>query len=174
MKPIVRVSARIVHMPGICCCCGAVPNREYDAIAYRFDRHRLSDTQTKSWRFPICTRCKRHTEFFQQATAKKTKEKLFFAGGIICIIIGLVTLLCVIGIPILLFGMAAFLYYSPNAKKQSRDLERKGQELVEKSCASIDKPVVYVEWNGTVHTFEFASIQYSEAFKRSNSSKLIN
>ena len=79
-----------------------------------------------------------------------------------------------IGIPILLFGMAALLYYSPKAKKQSRDLERKGQELVENSCASIDNPVVYVEWNGTVHTFEFASIQYSEAFKRSNSSKLIN
>lgn len=54
----VHVSARLLHFPRLCCCCGRPdPSEEYRASAKRTTGKKVVKTDTRSWSFPICREC---------------------------------------------------------------------------------------------------------------------
>lgn len=141
--------------------------------ATRVTGKRVVRTQSKSWSLPICQRCETHSSLFAQSTEQREVAQNHRSTGVVCIIAGILLLFCLIGIPLLIYGIVAISALAAQAERRADELEQKAQGHFSKRCACINDAVVYCGWNGTIHTFEFQSYSYARAFTAANRNKVL-
>jgi hypothetical protein len=81
--------------------------------------------------------------------------------------VGIILVLCTI---FLLLGHVK----ATKAKREGDDAEAEARRLIKRTCASrSERPVVYLDWYGTVHTFGFVNSHYCELFVEANEEKVV-
>lgn len=157
MTTRVEVSARLIEPPHACVCCRDEPTTKIRADATR------DKGDTKSYAFPACARCARHSEAWVSAwTSIKVGMGLtiVLAPLAACGFGGTAgALTAVIGI-----GGSLALFFT---------LLTSANGLRTRGCAGA-RPVVFVGWHGTVLTFDFASWAYAVQFAKAHHRKLVN
>ena len=169
---VVQVSARLLHFPRLCCGCGSPgPSEGYGASATRTSGKKVVKTDTRTWTFPICGDC---LEWIAIQGSANTLRGLFI-GLLVCsvtgVMIGFASIREPVGILFLLCGVALG-GISPFAYKGWRRKQSLADGIKPDPDCSL-KPVVYVEWSGSVHTFRFANLVFCEQFERANAKKLL-
>lgn len=167
---IVKVSARLLAFPNLCCCCGTTGATEkYSATATRTTGKRVIKTTDNTWNFPICEKCLAWIVATREASARKS---LF----IFSMLLALVSLLYSInqtGSSALAYSILAVLVTIAGG---SLELLRRQNKLCSEirppnSCSAV--PVHYLGWQGSVHTFDFSNVEFSNRFMVANSKKLV-
>jgi hypothetical protein len=169
----VQVSARILRFPQACCCCGGAPDTHIDASSTRVTGKRVVRTQSKSWSFPICRRCLEHVSLSDEAGKLHQAAQNHKSIGIACIIAGIMLMACLIGIPILIYGIVAVSRLAPNAVRRAKELEDEARKFLSNHWARHNGVVIYHGWNGSIHYFEFQSDSYAQAFIAANGNKAL-
>lgn len=157
----IKVSANLLVIPKICCCCAEqVGSLSYQARATKTKGKRVIRTQTKSWDFLICDDCSR---WINQTAWARTIVKI----AVVLFLIGLYFLSTdqtEVGIGIAsIFGILCWAWLQ--ARKKGREI------MPHPNCRP--EPVEYFGWHGTVHSFRFSNPTYVEMFKQGNIKKLI-
>lgn len=182
----VQVSARKLNLPRLCCCCARPdPSEQYLAEATRESGKRVIKIQTRSWKFPICRECVDWIDVQKAATKSLLTFIIILACAAILIMLGLFVILTpepskpkskpdepkpssvpcfVLGVPL---AVISPLFYKNWKKKQSK------ADALKPDPDCDTEPVKYVEWSGTVHTFEFTNRVFCEKFQYANVNKLV-
>ena len=169
----VRVSARILKFPQACCCCGRAPDTYIEATATRVTGKRVVRTQTKSWHFPACRNCQSHIRLYAEATEASASVRRVTAEGVQLKAVGLVLALCLIGLPIIAFGVIKLTVQVPAATAKASGIRHQAKSYQSRQCVCEGEAVRYREWDGSIHRIEFESDNYARDFKDINRSKLL-
>lgn len=167
---LVEVSGQRFVFPQQCACCGGLSNTTLQAAHSKTWGKRVIHTKTWSWTFPYCTACSDHIRSYSYAPAMA----VLFA--LIVIVSGAVTgssitwseeaLGYVLMIGIVLTIAAGIVGYI----RQSRKARAKCFE----TCVYVGPAVTYVNWYGSVHSFNIVSSKYAALFMLANAKKLVN
>lgn len=165
----VNVSARILKLPQLCCCCGvSEPQGRYQACYTRTTGKRVVRTDTRSWSFPICGPCISWIELDSTANRNRAVFVGTLVVGILGIFLGFSSnegkLFLVAGILSLILSIFAFKVWSDS---RIRATEAKPSE----SCDA--RPVQFLGWNGSVQMFGFSNRVFCGSFQSLNSAKLV-
>jgi len=168
----VQVSARLLHFPNFCCCCGARDaGGQFCAVATRTTGKKVVRTESRSWKFPLCDECQ---PWMQQQHAANAARGWFF-GLVLFAVLGVVGGIGLLPSPagclgivvgMLLGGGAPFFYISWQRSQKTAD-------QVKPAPHCVVRPVVYDSWSGSVHTFYFACREFTERFRAANARKLL-
>lgn len=173
-RPIlVQVSARILHFPPLCCCCGTSSGvtEHFRASSTRTTGKKVIKTDTRSWTFPLCVPCRRWIGVQKTATALLGLFVALILLGILGVAVGINSIHKPAGVGYLAAGVVLLLL-SPLAclgwlsKQKQADAIRPAPE-----CAVA--PVKYLGWHGSVHTFHFTNHAYCQRFQVANANKLL-
>jgi hypothetical protein len=156
----VSVSARILSFPNICCCCASPgPNGKFTAAATRVTGKRVIKTQERSWAFPICAEC---IEWRDAVLRGRTVLILTFLSSALTFYLGLENLLIFTVCLAISIGLGVAFFF----------MDKHSDKIKVATAASVT-PVVYHEWNGSVHFFSISNKEFYEGFCSANHSKLI-
>ncbi len=173
MATDVQVSARILRFPQVCCCCGRTPDSSLVASSTRVWGKRVIRTQSKSWSFPICHRCLKHVRLYDEADRQRQVAQRHKQTGTACIIIGILLSFCLVGIPVLIYGVAAVTGLATKAAQRAEELEDEAGGHLSKRCTCHNGVVIYRGWSGSIHSFAFRSESYAFAFIAANRGKVV-
>jgi hypothetical protein len=186
-------SARVLHFPGLCCCCGRPnPTTYYTAWHTREKGVRVVREETKHWKFPLCSECEDWI-LALDAIPDESSAWLGYAGSIGGGLFGVMIGGCcgpavagqnkVLGIVLFVAIAAASLcaavvgiYMShEHALRLRRRITRLRQEAEELCPGYVcDRyPVSYLGWHGSIHTFEFTNPRFYNEFCRLNHRKFV-
>ena len=174
MATSVKISARILHFPTVCCCCGSVPEMKITATSTRVTGKRVVRSEQRSWPFPICSACYDHSVLFAQADGDRVEAARLKTQGVSWIVVGVLLSACVVGLPFLVMGPINLLVQSPAKLAAAIAGELRAERYMSKRCRCRTDIVVYHEWAGTVHSFEFGSDDYARAFVALNRAKVVS
>jgi hypothetical protein len=169
----IKISARIIRFPPICCCCSQQPDTHIDISFTRRTGKRVIKRESKSWPFPICSQCQKHIQLYNQAKKAYSEAQNYNIGGIGCIILGILTAVLLIGILFLIYGICARCYWGPAALRNAKKLEEEAKAYLTNSCTCQHNVVRYHGWYGTVHSFDFQNESYAHAFIALNQEKVL-
>ena len=178
----VRVSARILHFPELCCCCGLeAPRNRYRAQYTRTTGVRVIRHHTKWWEFPACGPCLRWIDAEAAASGKHyafvslaVVATILLLGGAVVICAG-ISARAGGGVVLGLLGTAAGLVcgcLTPLAYAAWKKADEYAAYLVPDGATST-APVEYHGWDGSVHTFEFSHRRFCDRFIGSNRGKVL-
>ena len=173
MATSVKVSARLLHYPQICCCCGGTPQAVIVSTATRTTGVRVVRAESKSWSFPVCNNCLSHDALYTQAERDHAAATHFRLEAIVWIVMGVLLAGCLVGLPILAFGVFNLVSRYPLKVLNASAVERQARSRTSRSCSCRTEFVVYRSWSGSVHSFEFESDGYGAAFVAMNRSKIV-
>jgi hypothetical protein len=185
----VRVSARILSFPGLCCCCTQEEGHQrYCAKHTRTTGVEVIRTDTRWWEFPICGRCLRWIGLEQDANRWHGSFAALVVFGLLALVGGIIYgiavaseaefdadrisrpailaayIVCLCGLLLLVLSPLALWAY----RKAQAKADWAKPHLV---CST--QPVIYDGWDGSVHTFTFSNVAYSALFIRSNAKKIL-
>ena len=169
----VQVSARLLHFPDVCCCCGAGgANGRFRVTATRTTGKKVVRTESQSWDFPLCDECQ---EWMRQQHAANTARRWFIALIVFAalgIVVGIDKLpqpgsILSIAVGMLLGAIAWFVFGSWQRCQKAAD-------RVKPAGHCVLQPVVYSGWSGSVHTFYFACREFTERFRAANARKVLD
>ncbi len=193
-----KFSARILHFPRRCCnCCAADPRSVWSATFTRVTGVRVVREDSREWEFPICNQCLRWMEAEEELTGKlraaRLKGSTYLAlcavsGGSIWfssyamtyspflpqVVIGIL-----FGAALYMFGLAVAslvpgVYMSgKRAMKKVEGMADEVEAMQPDGAASVDEPVEYLGWNGSVHAFRFANAEYADLMRAANVKKWV-
>ena len=168
----VRVSARLLHFPDVCCCCGCSgADNRFQAVATRTTGKKVVRTDSRSWSFPLCGDCERWIR--QQQVADIAHA--WFMGLVVLAILGVVGGVALLPRPS--GGVAIFLGVLAGAivpfvyKNWQQCQEAANRVKPARHC--VTEPVIYEGWQGTVHTFYFSCHEFTERFQAGNARKVL-
>ena len=157
----VKVSARILSFPSICCCCGAYnPQGEFLATATRVTGKRVIRTQSRSWGFPLCTKCEK---WMHHNSSLKKSSKWFWKLLAITCISGFLSWIFIASIGVIMATLTLISWIIAAKKANS----------IKPNAICTDPPVIYESWNGSVHTFILSNSNFADCFSKSNEKKLV-
>ena len=162
----VQVSARLLHWPQQCACCGGPSHTSLTAGHTRVSGKRVIRTSTRSWDVPYCSDCRQHVRLAQAAWGPLIGGSI---GGIFLFLVGMGT-----GDTIgflassLLAGGVVWASVRSWRSQMARAVSLQGG-----LCCSLGPAVIYHGWYGRVHTFTFYSRAFIDAFRRLNASKVL-
>lgn len=170
--PEVSVSARILSFPNLCCCCGSGrPSTSYDAISTRTSGKKVIRQQSRGWSFPLCTACSRWMQAEKAALMMKAIFIWMLIGGGIGFFGGIGSLPKPVGIILIVLAVGTFaaspFVWQIYTKKRFRANRVKPDSLCDL------RPVAYLGWNGSIHTFDFANDDFMDAFIQANRKKVL-
>ena len=167
---LVEVSGQKFVFPQLCACCCRSPDTTLNAAHSKSWGKRVVHTKTWSWNFPYCSSCLDHIRSYDYASV----IGVIFA--VIAVVVGA------------MIGSAAG--WSEDAKAYGIPLviviaivagilgyvrqERKAQAMRVATCACAGRGIAYVNWYGTVHSFDIVSSNYAGLFMTANAKKLVN
>ena len=167
---LVEVSGQRFVFPQKCACCGEASNTTLQAAHSKTWGKRVIHTKTWSWEFPYCSECVGHIRSYSYASA----IAVLFAS--IVIVFGLLigsgitwseeALGYGLMIGILLTITAGVVGYVRQA--------RKARAMCSETCVYVGRAVEYVNWYGSVHSFNIMSSTYAALFMLANTKKLVN
>lgn len=168
----VKVSARLLNFPSTCCCCGSVGAKErYRASSTRRTGKRVVKTDTRAWDFPICDNCLNWISCERSARTYGIFVIAFLLLGLCSITLGLVDIKESIRVILLITGMGLLVLSSLLFIFWRRERAEADNVKPDPSCTTV--PVVYVGWNGSVHTFLFSNTIFCDLFERANAKKIV-
>lgn len=160
----VDVSGAILNIPDECACCGAPPNTDLSISKTRSWGKRVIHTECKEWKMPYCTRCLEHGRRSDEASAFARMSTVvslglaslgwYLASWYWALIVGAGP----IAITVLVYGQ--FL-------QRSRAYSNAG-------CVGLGWAVSYIEWSGTLHSFDVGSDRFARDLMAANQNKLVN
>lgn len=166
MPTTVQVSARILHWPDMCACCGGPADTSFAAGFSKSKGKRVVRTESKWWKVPYCRDCIKHVRGQRAAVA----GCYWSVGAAIAAIIGAAaggggpgrpTPFVIAALVVAAAGcVVAFYAYSAAKRRACGD------------CDYLVPAVRYLGWYGAVHTFEFDNGDYADEFIRANGGKL--
>lgn len=169
----VRISARLLSFPRMCCCCGGnSPDSTYTASYTRTTGKKVVKKQTKSWNFPICSGCSEWIEAVRAAQTVGLGFGCAFVLGVIVLSIGIAVFLeegpgrTAIAVGLLM------VYFSGLMFRRWRRAKVAADDLLPADVCNTT-PVVYNGWDGTVHTFLFANVKFRGMFVAHNIKKVL-
>lgn len=172
----IEVSARLLSWPRLCACCSRPATMDITASYTRVSGKRVIRTNTRSWPIPVCMTCAEHGRIYSQ-TKGATERAIAWS---VFILVGGCVLGAVVGssggglnfafVAIGVIGAIALLIVLLRSAQADRQA---AQDMLQDTCCSIDYPVVYQGWNGSVHSFYFRNGLYAQAFADANAKKLL-
>jgi hypothetical protein len=167
---LVEVSGQRFVFPQQCACCGGSANTTLQAAHSKSWGKRVVHTKTWSWNFPYCSACVAHLRSYGYAA---TIGMLF---AVIVVVVG-----AMIGSGVgwseeargygIMFGL--ILAIVAGIVGYVRQV-RKARGMCSNTCLSVGRAVVYVNWYGSVHSFDIMSRSYAALFMLANAKKLVN
>jgi hypothetical protein len=167
---LVEVSGQRFVFPQQCACCGGSPNTTLQAAHSKSWGKRVVHTKTWRWDFPYCSSCLDHVRSWSYASAMA----LLYAAAVVVLTLivsgsgswsdgakGIGFMVCIV----LSIVAGTFGYVRQQGKARGKCSE---------TCASPGRAVEYVNWYGTVHSFNVVSSRYAALFMLGNAKKLIN
>ena len=173
---MVKVSARILHVPSVCvCCCREAADGTFRAAYTRVTGKRVIRTQEKGWEFRICATCLAHIDLARQEATARTNRNWSIIAGVICGLIGLIAVVPspIIGVLLLLASAGCLAFLAPSFSKEAEKFRADLDEHLSESCCDLLEPVVYLGWDGSIHAFEFRSLEYAAIFSDANRKKVL-
>ncbi len=182
----IQVSARLLHFPDICCCCGVHGAKaRFRATATRTTGKKVIRTHSRSWDFPLCKKCDRWIDY--QITANTTHNwfvalvvfaalSAFAAGGLLALSfvsdnVESTRVMRLIGaVGITLCGLSGA-FAAPTYRRWQQNQATADRIKPSKIC--VVDPVIYSSWNGTVHTFYFDCQHFADHFRSANARKVL-
>lgn len=156
-------SAKILKLPNLCCSCG-IKGAEFKYIANtsRKSGKRIVKIQSKSWSFPICSKC---LIWINADNNQRIILKIFFFGILFCLIYLLINyslsnLLIIICI-LIFVGI-----FWKTQKVKANDLKPNS------NC--FNPPIEYLGWDGSIHIFSIYNADFKNVFIKLNEKKIIN
>jgi len=122
------------------------------------------DKSTRAWAFPYCRRCAEHVRTAERAS--------ILAVTVICL--GLAAALFVGFTKEAYIGWMVFGAGFVGAMLVHQRTMNDAKQMRLPSCASAERTVSYVGWQGTFHAFDVDSKRYALALMLANKKKLIN
>lgn len=174
--PCVKVSARILRFPSVCCCCGSgCPQTWFRATATRTTGKKVIRTDSRSWDFPLCHKCESWMDLQHAANAAYRWFVAFivfavlgFLSGVLSLFGSLPILAGVVGmVTTMVSGLVSPFVYESWQRRQSEANRQKPAD----HCRL--HPVVYDGWYGSVHTFYFSCPRFTSHFQAANAKKLL-
>lgn len=157
------MSGKQFVFPRECSCCGGFP--EIMLTISGTERNRNSRTRGWAWDVPYCKGCRRHVIFV---------DRILLGGLSIAASFGFCSLLIVLIFDSLDWGF----YLLVGSVLVAFGLSWLGIRHVRSEsspmCSTVTRAVVYLGSAGPVHSFDFRSRPYAEAFVRANRLKLVN
>ena len=170
----VQASARLLRLPPECCCCGRPTDGDHIlASSVRVEGKRVIRTEAKGWTFPACRACVVHSRAGDKAIVARDSLVAMARRAGLQVLVGLPLSLILIGIPMLLTGIARLSLVVPMTLIFAGWRERRARSRTTARCACLGSAVVYHGWRGSLHHFEFRSRAYAESFQRSNGDKIL-
>ncbi len=173
----VKVSARLLHFPKQCCCCG--DNRsgsEYRAVASRTKGTKVVRTESKWWDFPLCPECSEWMDTQHSANSSRNWFLGFVVLALLTLPLGITLILSpqtvAFGVLLILAGLVVGIFAPFQFKTWRRGQTLANELKPHRSCYL--EPVVYSGWNGTVHTFYFTQQLFCQSFMMLNEKKLVD
>lgn len=161
MPIIVEVSARILHWPNACACCGGAASTSIPAATIRRRGKRVVRTESKWWRIPYCHDCRAHTRHSHGAIGSfQLASTLALIAGI-CALLNWNIWAGFFGVAVIAAAVGAIFTRQSLGASCSR-------------CVSYSPAVRYLGWYGTIHSFEFDNRDFAEAFIKQNRAKVIS
>ena len=157
-----QISARILSWPRKCACCGDAPDSHFRAAASRTTGKRVQRTTTSSWEIPYCSACLAHKAAYEAAV-------LWLWGGVAAGIGAWISASQALSsgqagfvIGVVVFGASLWPY---------RKAQTAARAQMKTTCCTPVAAVRYLEWYGSLHTFEFESQTYTNEFLAANNKK---
>lgn len=156
-----KVASRTFEQPSDCPCCGAECDGELEIPLDQ--RQAAAPSSARVQRFPYCRRCIAHV-----AAVDRTRviaATILLAGIAIAGVVALVDEplhgVLVVGATIALVMLVG------------GSLLARAQRRCSEGCASSERAVAYLGWNGSASSFRFASAVYTARFAEANTDQLV-
>lgn len=157
-----QISARLLHWPRSCACCGDAADSHMRAAASKTTGKRVQHTKTSWWEVPYCNACLAHKATYESADWWIWASLI--AGVIAWIVIGQKSSSGTLGFLVGAAILGAGFWPQSKAKDAAR-------AQMKSTCCTPKAAVRYLNWHGTFHTFVFESEQYTNEFLASNGQK---
>jgi hypothetical protein len=154
----VTVSARRLHWPQQCPCCGGAADTRSD-IRYVRPDHK---GRASCWEVPFCSHCVQHSQ-------KKRSWLVLISFLAICGVASLVVGCAPEAHLLWAIGLATLVACAALSARMRVAVDR----LRRPSCTCDSSPVKYMDRYGTQHSFQFASEVYARAFEAANRDKVV-
>jgi len=160
----VEVSGHRLDFPYVCACCGKLPETTLSVTASKTSGKTVVTTSSRSWELPYCSGCVAHVK-----VADRPRH-----GAIIALIVTVLASLPIAGNVSRTLGLAVFIAGCVGSLVVYVKLREHVEAMRVPSCSCLRLAVNYHGWEGTRHTFAFASTSYANLFMVANLQKLIN
>ncbi len=160
----IDLSGHSFVFPNQCACCNGPADAELTLSSSKSSGKKVVHTKTNIWDVPYCRRCLVHVAEAADARNVVTLIK------VIAVVTGLlfwyfVSLAVGIGAGFMVIFLGGVLFYFQMKIAKSK---------CSRDCACVDRAIVYLGWQRTLHQFEVTSTQYALALMIANQRKLVN
>jgi hypothetical protein len=166
----IRVSAKILNLPNLCCCCGSTGATEkYEARAATTAEKQEVKAMGNAWNFPICHRCNSWLE-------AKRNASIWLAISLIAgflLAVGLLISLSQEGEGPRRWAISAIFFVFASFCLITHQKKRRDSARLKVRAACTRQPVQYEGGSGSVHGFDFANEEFARAFLVINSKKIV-
>jgi hypothetical protein len=165
--PRLQISARLIQWPDRCACCHEWADSKLYCAYTRTTGQRVIRHDSRGWDIPYCKRCLAHLRE-NRSTRAACNQRLAVVGVAFCIVLFLggaqYAIASMVGA--LLVGVGVGFLYLGRMKKM--------QAAMSEHCRVLDEAAAYRGWEGTIHSFWFASADFAEAVRDCNRSKCLD